>query len=180
MDLPALRNAAMASIPGLQRSLQLLGRHGVLPRRVYTRLQPIGEIRIAGPGEDSFRYCASAEDYFVRQVAWCDFRDWETATAQYIADGARDCGTFLDIGAHTGIYALLVATLSPETRVLAFEPEPRIFPALVANLELNGFANVSALQSRCRIATARLSSPSAPIGRRRASRTASPAHPSSW
>ena len=98
------------------------------------------------PARASFRYCASAEDYFVRQVAWCDFRDWETATAQYIADGARDCGTSLDIGAHTGIYALLVATLSPETRVLAFEPEPRIFPALVANLELNGFANVSALQ----------------------------------
>ncbi len=43
----------------------------------------------------------------------------------------------LDIGACLGYYTLLGA--SRGARVYAFEPDPRIFPYLVANIEYNGF-----------------------------------------
>ena len=47
-------------------------------------------------------------------------------------------GTVIDAGANVGFYTLMMANqVGPEGRVFAFEPVPRNFKALVANLELN-------------------------------------------
>ena len=46
-------------------------------------------------------------------------------------------GTFLDVGANTGIFSLLAATAAPMLRVHAFEPVPHIRQVLEANLALN-------------------------------------------
>lgn len=49
----------------------------------------------------------------------------------------------LDIGANIGQMALAMAfRVGPKGRVLAFEPHPEIFNALVENIRLNGLTNV--------------------------------------
>jgi FkbM family methyltransferase len=59
------------------------------------------------------------------------------------AIAARQCGVFLDIGAHMGTYAILVARWAPRcTKIMAFEPDPRNFTHLQANLMVNGLAGV--------------------------------------
>lgn len=51
--------------------------------------------------------------------------------------------TVLDIGANIGIFTLAAARLvGPAGRVVAFEPHPRNFRFLAANVALNGFTNV--------------------------------------
>jgi FkbM family methyltransferase len=51
----------------------------------------------------------------------------------------------VDVGANVGYYTLLAAELvGQEGRVYALEPSPETHAALVANVELNGYANVVA------------------------------------
>ena len=53
---------------------------------------------------------------------------------------------FIDVGAHIGKYACVIARLVGEQgRVIAIEPHPGNYRALVRNLELNGLRNVVAL-----------------------------------
>lgn len=42
-------------------------------------------------------------------------------------------GTFLDIGANIGLYALIMAQLRPQARIQAFEPSPSCYPWLSHN-----------------------------------------------
>jgi FkbM family methyltransferase len=50
----------------------------------------------------------------------------------------------LDVGAHIGIHSVLMSGLvGPAGRVFAFEPEPRNFALLEANVALNGLTNVT-------------------------------------
>jgi FkbM family methyltransferase len=44
-----------------------------------------------------------------------------------------------DIGANTGLYALIAKTLNPVSRVYAFEPVERVFDKMRKNFELNGY-----------------------------------------
>jgi len=49
----------------------------------------------------------------------------------------------IDVGAHLGYYAVLMARLTGEYgKVVAFEPVPEIFEMLQRNIALNGLANV--------------------------------------
>lgn len=54
----------------------------------------------------------------------------------------RNGGVLFDVGANIGTYTL-VASESARARVFAFEPHPRTFALLTANVELNGRENVT-------------------------------------
>lgn len=54
-----------------------------------------------------------------------------------IAYLSRNPGAFIDVGANTGLYALLAASISAEVEVRAFEPLPDIYGKLRANVALN-------------------------------------------
>ena len=59
------------------------------------------------------------------------------------AINARQCGVFLDIGAHMGVYAIMIAHRAPRcTKIMAFEPDPRNFTHLQANLMVNGLSTI--------------------------------------
>jgi FkbM family methyltransferase len=52
--------------------------------------------------------------------------------------------TVLDIGAHIGVVSIFLAKRHPNVSILAFEPVPRVFELLAANLKRNRVHNVSA------------------------------------
>jgi len=55
--------------------------------------------------------------------------------------------TVIDIGAHIGIYSLLMAkAVGPKGCVYAFEPVPRFYERLLANIALNGAINIKPFQ----------------------------------
>jgi FkbM family methyltransferase len=54
--------------------------------------------------------------------------------------------TIVDCGAYIGEFTLYAAkAVGPSGRVIAFEPDPVIFRKLMANIELNGLKNITAL-----------------------------------
>ena len=57
-------------------------------------------------------------------------------------------GTFVDVGANVGAFALPAACrVGPSGRVLAFEASPAVFPCLRANAAVNGLTNVTAVHT---------------------------------
>jgi FkbM family methyltransferase len=55
-------------------------------------------------------------------------------------DLAKNSSVVLDIGANTGLYALVASLANPSGQVFAFEPVPRIYALLCRNARINGFA----------------------------------------
>jgi FkbM family methyltransferase len=67
------------------------------------------------------------------------FGGWEKTSLRVWHQLCADAETILDVGANTGVYALLAKTTNPRADVFAFEPVDRVFSKLVTNVELNGF-----------------------------------------
>ena len=63
----------------------------------------------------------------------------EDETVWLWEDFCRKSNVILDIGANTGVYALMAKAENPNAKVIAFEPSIKIFPRLVKNVELNGY-----------------------------------------
>lgn len=140
MTLKDVRNASLEHVPGLQTAVAALARRGLVPRALWSRLQPMGDVALRAPGGQRLVYRSQADDRFARRVVWDSFRSWERSTVEYVAG---TCGTmrgFWDVGAHTGVYTLLVAAVNPAARVRAFEPNPAVLPMLLGNLDANGLS----------------------------------------
>jgi FkbM family methyltransferase len=87
---------------------------------------------------------ANADDQIVDSLFYR--HDWETGELnawKILVDGAR---TVLDVGANTGVYALLSAAIQPQAKVYAFEPHPTNYRRLVANINLNHVTNIEAIE----------------------------------
>lgn len=80
-----------------------------------------------------------------RRQAICEalhFRSYEQSDAAMLYALCPTHGVILDIGANRGWYSLHLAKRSPGVVVHAFEPIPRTFTALQANIDENGLSNV--------------------------------------
>ena len=85
-----------------------------------------------------------------------DLNDWRLFTGalartddwyedyQCFCDQIKPGHIVVDIGAHLGIWALKAAReVGPEGRVVAFEPLPKYYRKILANMALNGYSNVA-------------------------------------
>ena len=69
-------------------------------------------------------------DYIQRNISWGQYEALET---KIISGNLHPGGIFVDVGANIGYYTALAASLVGATgRVLAFEPDPECFQALVS------------------------------------------------
>lgn len=74
-------------------------------------------------------------------------RVWEPYTTNLFKQLTTEGMNCIDIGAHVGYFTLLMAGLAGDNgRVLAFEPSTENYNLLVANIKLNDFKNVTAIQ----------------------------------
>ena len=71
------------------------------------------------------------------------YGSWDPGGTAFIGRNAKPGMTVLDIGAHVGYHTCHAGRLvGPTGLVLAFEPEPRNYELLLANVWRNGHANV--------------------------------------
>ncbi|HEX9841452.1 MAG TPA: FkbM family methyltransferase, partial [bacterium] len=69
---------------------------------------------------------------------------WEPCETEAFRAALRPGRAVLDVGANVGHYTLVAArAVGPRGHVWAFEPAPRPFAALTANVRLNGLRNVT-------------------------------------
>ncbi len=90
------------------------------------------------------RFVCDLRDKISREV--CFTGRYERQETAIVGAVLRAGGTFIDIGANWGFFALLAAgRVGPAGRVVAFEPDPRLFRLLEANVAANGLTNVDAV-----------------------------------
>lgn len=68
----------------------------------------------------------------------------EPETTNYLKTNVKPGSTVVDIGANVGYFTLLFARLVGDSgRVIAFEPDERVFPILKENVRMNNYHNIS-------------------------------------
>jgi len=110
---------------------------GAVPAGVWSRLPVHRPFRIRVEGQIGFDYAPVPNDQIGRMLYWRGFSAWEPGTTGTFISLVRRARTILDIGANTGVYSLLAASVNPAAHVHAFEPVPRIFELLRRNVEIN-------------------------------------------
>lgn len=120
----------------------------ILPDIVTNRLPFLGRVCVQGPGNVRLRfhtYGPHGKDRIALKLARRGLFGYEGETTRVFLELVRDADTVIDIGANTGLFALLAAKAKPACRVWAFEPVPFIFDMLIRNIELNQLANLEAV-----------------------------------
>lgn len=108
----------------LNTAIETLIRRPILYRDQY------GLEYLLYPGQNAQAYFENRGNYEVRETKFC---------IQYVRRGMVAC----DVGAHIGLYSLLLAKLvGSEGQIHAFEPESENYRRLLVNVAINGLENV--------------------------------------
>lgn len=112
----------------------------VPPESMRRRLRFIGKFRVR-TGDGKRFWLFNNAFHLENHIFWLgiDRYPWERMTRRIWARLCRASDTVFDIGANSGIYAILAKVYNPNSRVYAFEPQPNVFEVLLKNNRINGF-----------------------------------------
>lgn len=109
------------------------------PRKIYQHLYFNGLISVKVDTKTFFKlyhYGFQVEN----EIFWEGlFNGWERDSLKIWNLFAKDAKVICDVGANTGVYALLAKSVNPQARVIAFEPVQRVYEKLLYNIELNSY-----------------------------------------
>jgi FkbM family methyltransferase len=78
------------------------------------------------------------------QLFWTGIDYYEPFTRTVIEMLASQTRFFFDVGANIGFFSLIAAKLTPSLKVIAFEPNPKMFALLLEHKRVNGLSNLTA------------------------------------
>lgn len=108
-----------------------------LPRSVFQHLHFTGIIDVRVPGHGSFRM--RHHGYMIEnELFWRGIKGWEKISLELWVRLCQRSRTIIDVGANTGVYALLAKTVKPDATIIAVEPVERVFRKMEENIALNG------------------------------------------
>ena len=114
-----------------------------LPTKVINRIPVVGKIQVSVPNSDRILVLTSwGTDPIASSLYWGGLESFEFETFKLYLQLLKDAKVVFDIGANTGIFALLAAIDSPDRQVHAFEPAPKIFSHLQKNAAINKLDNL--------------------------------------
>jgi FkbM family methyltransferase len=117
----------------------------VLPDSVLNRLPFLGRVCVRGPNGLRLRfhtYGPFGKDRIAIKLARRGFWGYEGETVRVFLMLVEQAHAVFDVGANTGLFALLAGKANPHCRIWAFEPVPFIFDMLRGNVRLNQLSNV--------------------------------------
>jgi FkbM family methyltransferase len=118
-----------------------IGRRASLLDRVH-HYPFYGFVDIPLPDGRAVAMLACNDDYVALRQFWGDPIE-PTSVAVWCRLVEAAPPAILDIGAYTGLYGLLAASISPKSKVHAFEPVPRIQARALQNRNVNQLGNFS-------------------------------------
>lgn len=107
-----------------------------IPNRIYRHLSFKGDFHV--PTQNGRGFKMRSEGHVIENnIYWAGLEGYEPESVKVWLDLAARAQVVLDIGANSGLYALLAASVSPAAEVHAFEPLKRIAEVLRYNVGLN-------------------------------------------
>ena len=130
-------SAALRAVGLGDASRRASQRSGSMPAVVPFRLAWPG----GRPPVEGRMFSGDGHDHIV-QLVWCHgIGRFEYPFPHLFAAAVRDADVVLDVGANSGLYAVLAARASPTGTVLSYEPFPPARAWLERNVRLNGAAD---------------------------------------
>ncbi len=112
---------------------------GVPPRAIYQHLHFDGPFWVKNAEGKKIRLHHYGT-YLENEIFWTGlYGNFEGQSLRLWEKLCLRADVVFDVGANTGIYALLAKVNRPQARVYAFEPIPSVFKKLKANVAANGF-----------------------------------------
>lgn len=125
------------AIPFKQPLFKALRRWATPPERIYRHLHFKGVITVPVSADKHFRIMHHG--YMIEnELFWKGLYGWEGVSMKLWTRLCEQSQVILDIGANTGVYALVAQAVNPAAKVVAVEPVERIFTLLSENIALNG------------------------------------------
>ncbi|MDH5545047.1 MAG: FkbM family methyltransferase [Gammaproteobacteria bacterium] len=125
--------------PFKKQLFSLLKIFWVPPANIHQHLHFHGDIKVTTANASSFKirsYGYQVEN----RIFWNGlYGDFERHSLRLWTELCQMSDVIFDIGANTGIYALLAKAVNPSAKVYAFEPVERVYEKLIKNVELNRF-----------------------------------------
>lgn len=116
---------------------------GRLPAHIINRIPVVGKIEVVIPNSGKVLALVSGgADPIASNLYWGGLETFEFETFTLYLELLKNAAVVFDIGANTGIFALLAAIDSPSREVHAFEPAPKIFNYLQKNVVTNRLTNL--------------------------------------
>jgi FkbM family methyltransferase len=115
-------------------------------KAVYTPAEPIyrhlhfkGVINVPVNKDHSFKVMHHGYQ-IENEIFWAGLTNgWERESIRLWIRLCEQSNVVLDIGANTGIYALIAKAVNADAKVFAFEPVKRVYEKLINNTQLNGY-----------------------------------------
>lgn len=130
-----------AAVPFKRQAYVFLrNRLGITPR-IFQHLHFTGSFELSIDDQHKIMLY-SAGNIVENELFWLGFdKGWEATSLQlWRRICAETQGSILDIGANSGVYALVAAAMAPGATIIAFEPIARVASELRRNIALNGFS----------------------------------------
>lgn len=132
-----LGRSVLRALPFKRRIFTLVRAVGTPPERIYKHLYFKGQFSVEVPGGGRFTMLHHGH-VIENELFWRGLEGWEKVSFELWTRLCRISGTILDIGANTGVYAMVAQAVRPDARIVAAEPVERVFRKLQANVDLNG------------------------------------------
>lgn len=99
-------------------------------------------VRVHLPDGKNFKLASLSQDYLSFELFWRGAGYYEPITALVARQLVQPGGTFVDVGANIGFFSLVLAVGQPKLKLIAFEPNPRLYGLLRANAKANRLVQV--------------------------------------
>lgn len=135
-------------LPFKRNIFHLLKNVWIPPRNIYQHFHFEGVINVSVDKTHSFRmyhYGYQIEN----EIFWDGLENgWEKLSFKLWIEMCKESKVVLDIGANTGVYALIARSLNPTATVVAFEPLDFIYAKLIKNISLNNYS-INCIEEAC-------------------------------
>lgn len=119
-----------------------LARWGLRTQREWFQgVEPVAFSRRTGC---RLKLASFSGNYLSFALFWRGLDYYEPLSMALALELGRSADQFIDAGANIGIYSLRLAAAHPALDVVSFEPHPRLYALLAANIRANGFTQVTA------------------------------------
>lgn len=139
MSLKNLVKSIYKILPFKKQVFSLLKRVWKPGKNIYQHLYFKGVINV--PVEPGISFRINHYGYMVEnEIFWKGLTgSWEKESLKLWIKLCKNADTVFDIGANTGVYALMAKSINPSAKVYAFEPVERVFDKLKQNIKLNNY-----------------------------------------
>jgi FkbM family methyltransferase len=139
---------AISHIGPVRAGLRSLSKSHLLPHSVWARL-PVSETFEVEVGSSHFQYASVPGDPLGRALYWKGLPAFEGETIAEFCRFAATARMTIDVGACTGLYALIALALNPQAKAMAFEPVAANYECAKRNLQVNGWEERCDLRQEC-------------------------------